>query len=153
MIYFWRRRLLLRQSLQISVRWFSVVNQVIPRHSLFPRKTPSQTAQYQRHYSANWRCGAIFNSMLIIAIKTRSCSGRPILGRNNHPSFVAVAVLLEKKLIYKMAISRKKLLSLPDKAIYSDTFWGALSGKFLFETKHYKPQIWKNPILFNQKQL
>lgn len=88
--------------------------------------------------------GAIFNSMLIIAIKTRSCSARPVLGRNNHPSFVAVAVLLEKKLIYKMAISRKKLLSLPDKAIYSGTFWGALSGKFLFETKHYKPQIWKN---------
>lgn len=32
---------------------FSVVNQVIPRHSLFPRKTPAQAAGYQRHYSAN----------------------------------------------------------------------------------------------------
>lgn len=49
--------------------------------------------------------------MLIITIKTRSCSGRPILERNNHPSFVAVAVLLEKKLIYKMAISRKKAVT------------------------------------------
>lgn len=91
--------------------------------------------------------------MLIIAIKTRSCSGRPILGRNNHPSFLAVAVLLEKKLIYKRQSPGKKLLSLPDKAIYSDTFWGALSGKFLFETQCHKPQMWKNPILFNKGQL
>lgn len=91
--------------------------------------------------------------MLIIAIKTRSCSGRPILGRNNHPSFGAVVVLLEKNLIYKMAISRKKLLLLPDKAIYSDTFWGALSGKFLLETKGYKPQIWEKPHPLHQKQL
>lgn len=85
-----------------------MVNKAIRRHSLLPSKTRSQIARYQSHH-VNWRCGAIFNSMLIIATKTRSCSRRLILGRNNHPSFVVLAVLLKKKLVYKMAISRNRL--------------------------------------------
>jgi len=41
--------------------------------------------------------------------KSRSCSEKPIPGRNYHPSFVVLVVVLEKKLIYKMAISTRRL--------------------------------------------
>jgi len=54
-------------------------------------------------------------------------------------------VLLKKQLIYKMAISRKRLLSLPEKAMYSDMYCscseGALPGKFCFESKYYRLQV------------
>lgn len=88
--------------------WFSVVKKLILRHSLLLRKMRSQITRYQRH-SINGRCRVIFNSVLIITTKNRSCSGRLMPGRNNHPYFVVLAVLLKKKLIYKMAISRKRL--------------------------------------------
>lgn len=47
--------------------------------------------------------------MQIITTKNRSRSGKPIPGRNNHPSFVVLVVVLAKELIYKMAFSIKRL--------------------------------------------
>lgn len=108
-------------------RWFSAVNKVIPRHSLSPSTTRFQIPPYQRR-NANWRWRAIFNSMLIIATKTRSCSGRPIPGRNNHPSFAVRAMLLKKQLIYKMAISRKRLRYRRLKKLYIQIRTAALLG-------------------------
>lgn len=107
-LYCRRQRFCCRYLCATIKCWFSMVKKLIPKHSLLLGKMGSQIAQYRRR-SANERCRVIFNSMLIIETKNRSCSRRLMLGRNNHPSFVVLAVLLKEKLIYKMAIARKIL--------------------------------------------
>lgn len=73
--------------------------------------------------------------MQIITTKNRSRSGKPIPGRNNHPSFVVLAVVLAKELIYKMAFSIKRLrYHLPKKDTDADMdYYSSLDpvpGKF-----------------------
>lgn len=122
--YFWRQRLLLHQSLQISVchkSWFSVTNKVIPRHSIVQSKTWSKITQYHRH-NANWRTGAISNYMQINKIQIlqwKTNSGEKLSSIFCSPSGGA----WEEAYLQNSNLHKEAALPLPKKGTNADTHY------------------------------